>query len=200
VPQIRERPAYDGIRHDGKIDRNVVSGRDGIGCNKYFAQYSKQKYTGGLLAFWCTHGICLGFHCIPDGEGRNDVFAALYTRWKRAPKYVIYDFACALGPYCMLREAEFFKNTRFLIDKFHSSGHSSCSAACFVSTYAAHDPILAHINTSAAEFGNSGLKRIRTSIRYMSQRHAVIYTHRFLCLWNRQRRLKLAKKAARRPL
>ncbi|KZV93939.1 hypothetical protein EXIGLDRAFT_612330 [Exidia glandulosa HHB12029] len=196
MPQVRERPKYKAMPHDGKIDRNIVSGSDGIGCNKYFAEYSSQRYTGGILGFWCTHGVCLGFHCIPEGEGRDDVFSALYTRWKVAPKYVIYDFACALGPYCMMREAEFFMDTHFLIDKFHSLGHKSCSAACFLSTYAAYDPQLAAVNSSAAEFGNSGLKRIRKSIRYMSQRHAIIYIHRFLCLWNRQRRLRLTKTSA----
>ena len=118
MPQIRARPKYPGLRTDGKIDRNMVSGQDGIGCSKFFAEYSKKGYTGGILAFWCVHGICYGFHCIPDGEGRNDAFSALYTRWRKAPKVVIYDFACTLGPYCMQCEPKFFTRTRFLIDGF----------------------------------------------------------------------------------
>lgn len=32
---------------------------------------------------------------------------ALITRWPTAPERVIYDFACALGPYCMTREPQF---------------------------------------------------------------------------------------------
>ena len=86
MPQVRARPKYPGLRQDGKIDRNMVSGTAGIGCNKFFAEYGKKGYTGGILGFWCTHGICYGFHCIPDGEGRNDAFSALYTRWREAPK------------------------------------------------------------------------------------------------------------------
>ncbi|EJD42793.1 hypothetical protein AURDEDRAFT_67130 [Auricularia subglabra TFB-10046 SS5] len=195
MPQVRVRPQYPGLPADGKIDRNIVSGQDGIGCSKYFAEYSKQGYTGGIMGFWCTHGICYGFHCIPEGEGRNDAFSGLYTRWRTAPKVVIYDFACALGPYCMLREAEFFKDTVFIIDKFHASGHKACSPACFASNYS-YDPEIRGINTSAAEFGNSGLKRIRLPVRYMTQRHAIVYIHRYLSLWNRLRRKKLAKKGS----
>ncbi|EJD40800.1 hypothetical protein AURDEDRAFT_69785 [Auricularia subglabra TFB-10046 SS5] len=193
MPQVRVRPRYPGLPKDGKIDRNMVSGADGIGCSKFFAEYNKKGYTGGIMGFWCTHGICYGFHCIPDGEGRNDAFAGLYTRWRTAPRVVIYDFACTLGPYCMLREAEFFKNTVFIIDKFHASGHKACSPACFASNYV-FDPDIQGVNTSAAEFGNSGLKRIRLPVRYMTQRHSIVYIHRYLSLWNRLRRKKLAKK------
>lgn len=187
MPKVRARPQYTGLPNDGKIDRNMVSGTDGIGCSKFFAEYAKKGYTGGVLAIWCTHGVCYGFHTIPEGEGRNDAFSALYTRWKVAPKVVVYDFACALGPYCMLREADFFKDTIFIIDRFHASGHKSCSPACFASNYV-YDPDIRKANTSAAEFGNSGLKRIRLPVRYMSQGHSVVYTHRFLSLWNRLRR------------
>ncbi|EJD38753.1 hypothetical protein AURDEDRAFT_71895 [Auricularia subglabra TFB-10046 SS5] len=193
MPQVRVRPQYPGLPADGKIDRNVVSGQDSIGCSKYYAEYTKHGYTGGIMGFWCTHGICYGFHFIPEGEGRNDAFSGLYTRWRTAPKVVIYDFACALGPYCMLREAEFFKDTGFIIDKFHASGHKACSPACFASSYI-YNPEIRGVNTSAAEFGNSGLKRIRLPVRYMTQRHAIIYIHRYLSLWNRLRRNKLAKK------
>ena len=83
-------------------------GRAGIGCNKFYEAYGKKGLTGGLMAAWCPHLVCLGFHCIPKGEGRNDVFSALFTRWRSPPEIVIYDFACALGPYCMLREPAFF--------------------------------------------------------------------------------------------
>lgn len=140
------------------------------------------------MALWCTHGICLGFHCIPLGEGRNDVFAALLTRWKTAPKYVIYDFACALAPYCMTREPEFFKDTIFLIDNFHSAGHTKCSPACFLTNYAKHDILLEKINSSAGESGNGALGRIRMSLKYMSQERAIIYLKAFLSVWNRTKR------------
>lgn len=145
------------------------------------------------MAAWCTHSICYGFHCIPQGEGRNDVFSAIYTRWRRAPRVVIYDFACALGPYCLLREADFFADTQFLVDKFHSKGHTKCSAAAFVSAYASTDPQLAHINSNAAECGNGVLRRIRKSVSYMGQRRAIQFTNIFLSIWNRRQSIAMMK-------
>ena len=139
------------------------------------------------MCAWCTHSICYGYHCIPSSEGRNDVFSAMITRWPKAPKYVIYDFACQLGSYCRTREPEFFADTTFLIDNFHSSGHSKCSPAYFLKTYSQSQPLLGRVNSSAAECGNGGLAKIRKSVRYMGQERAILYTAVFLSFWNRAR-------------
>jgi hypothetical protein len=145
--------------------------------------------TGGIVAFWCTHSICVGFHFIPKGEGRNDVFSAIFERWPSPPDVVVYDFACALAPYCTLREHEFFKNTKFLIDEFHAQGHTKCSKACFLSNYRGYDLDIKAINTSAAECGNAGLLRVRKSMSFMRQDHAIIFVYVFLAIWNRNQRL-----------
>lgn len=145
------------------------------------------------MAAWCTHSVCYGFHCIPKGEGRNDVFSAMYTRWEVPPEGVVYDFACALAPYCMTREAFFFAGTIFYIDIFHSSGHSKCAPACFLQTYMAVDPRLGHVNSSAAECGNGGLNRIRKSVSYMAQDRAIMYTKVFVSTWNRLRILRMSR-------
>lgn len=159
------------------------------GCRKYYEEYSKKRLTGGIMACWCTHSICYGFHCIPVAEGRNDVFSALFTRWPSAPQTVVYDFACALGPYCWTREPEFFADTQFVIDGFHAPGHTRCSIAAFLKTYVDVDPGLKHLNSSAAECGNSGLARIRKSVSYMGQARAILYCWTFLWIWNRLRTL-----------
>ncbi|KAK7055857.1 hypothetical protein R3P38DRAFT_3385700 [Favolaschia claudopus] len=176
-PKIRERPKYPKLRNDTQLDEG---GKRGAKCSKFYSQYGEKRLTGGII-------ICYGFHCIPRGEGRNDVFSALVTRWAVAPKRVVYDFACALGPYCMTREPEFFAETQFLIDDFHAVGHTKCAPAAFLKTYTAIDPRLRHINSSAGECGNSGLSRIRKSVSYMSQDRAIVYTKVFLSIWNRQR-------------
>ena len=31
-------------------------------CTKLYNTYSKNNLTGGLMAFWCPHLVCLGFH------------------------------------------------------------------------------------------------------------------------------------------
>jgi hypothetical protein len=188
MPQIRHRPKYPNLRYDVRQEsKNTLRGQ----CSKYFQQYGKQKLTGGIMAVWCTHSVCYGFHFIPVGEGRNDVFSAIYTRWEVAPRRIVYDFACALGPYAMSREPEFFKNTKMAIDRFHATNHSTCSSASFLETYMAVDPRLAPINTSAAECGNKGLGRIRKSVSYMTQQRAIVYTKVFLSVWNRLRILPL---------
>ncbi|KAJ7675308.1 hypothetical protein B0H17DRAFT_835251, partial [Mycena rosella] len=115
----------------------------------------------------------------------NDVFSAIITRWPEAPKRIIYNFACALGPYCMTREPVFFANTQFAIDDFHASGHTKCAPAAFLKTYAQVDPRLARINTSAAECGNGGISRIRKSVSYMTQARAIMFTRVFISIWNR---------------
>ena len=167
-------------------------------CNKYFAQYGQQGLTSGIVAAWCSHSICYGFHCVPECEGRNDIFSAMVTRWPTAPKRVIYDFACSLGPYSMLREPLFFAETSFLIDHFHSTGHSKCSRACFLSEYANTDPSLSEINSSAAECGNGGIKKIRKSVSYMGQQRAIIYTKVYLSMWNRTKLLRMSGEATER--
>ncbi|KAJ7283899.1 hypothetical protein C8J57DRAFT_1054321 [Mycena rebaudengoi] len=183
MPQIRLRPRYPRLKHDQIHEGS----KRGATCSKFYAQYGQQRLTGGIMCVWCTHSICYGFHCIPLGEGRNDVFSAIVTHWPQAPKRVIYDFACALGPYCLTREPDFFAETQFMIDDFHASGHSKCSPAAFLKTYALVDPRLGRINSSAAECGNGGIARIRKSVSYMTQARAIIFTQVFIAIWNRMR-------------
>lgn len=183
MPAIRLRPSYPHLTHDLRGD----NGKRGQKCSKYWSLYGKQKLTGGLMCVWCSHSICYGFHCIPTGEGRNDVFSPIITRWVKAPKRIIYDFACALGPYCMTREPLFFADTLFAIDDFHAKDHTKCSSAAFLSSYVNADPRLKSINSSAAECGNSGIKRIRKSVKYMTQDRAILFTKVFLSVWNRLR-------------
>jgi hypothetical protein len=69
----------------------------------------------------------------------------------------------------------------------HATGHTNCSQACFVSNYMQVRPQLSRVNSSAAECSNSGLSRIRKSISYMDQKHAILFTYIYLCVWNRKR-------------
>ena len=181
-PPIRHRPYYEGRDNDKNIDASE-SGQ----CKKYYSTYGKQTLTGGVLALWCPHLICLGFHKIPRAEGRNDVFSALYVYFEQAPEVVIYDFACQLSAYSMSREPEFFKNTCFAIDEMHAKGHSACSQASFSSNYMQGRTMLQNVNTSAAECSNSGLNWIRKSVSYMGQKNAILLTYVYLCVWNRRR-------------
>lgn len=193
LPPIRLRRVYSKLNYeaDGSTkSRGSTSDRDGddtsrTGCNKYYKTYSKNGLTGGIFVMWCTHSVCLGFHSIPVAEGRNDVFSAIYTHFRTAPEIVIYDFACKLATYCFTREARYFRHTRFLIDELHAHDHKHCGQACLASNVMAYDSRVRQANTSAAECGNKGMKRIRKSVSFMTYEHAVIYTKVFLDIWNR---------------
>jgi len=190
MPQIRVRPVYPNLPLDNGNDTGGTDLR-GEACQKFYSTYSVRRLTGGLMCIWCPHSICYGFYCIPYAEGRNDVFSAIYTRWENAPEVVVYDFACALQLYCMLREPDFFSKTLFVVDAFHAKGHTQCGWAAFLTNYCDTDLVLMTINSSAAECGNSGILRIRKSVSYMSQDHAILYTRVFISLWNHQRIQKL---------
>ncbi|KZP07051.1 hypothetical protein FIBSPDRAFT_914575 [Athelia psychrophila] len=165
LAQIHHRPRYPNLKHDL---RKEPGGQRGVKCSKFYSKfylkYGEQHLTDGIMCSWCTHSIYYGFHCIPHGEGRNDIFSAILTRWPQVPKTVVYYFACVLGPYCMTREPDFFADTLFVIDM--------CLVA-FLTSYANTDPHLAQINSSTAEFS------------YMSQDCVIIYTKVFISVWNR---------------
>jgi hypothetical protein len=182
-PKLRTRPKYIRVPHDGLTEDKLE--RSDSECGKYYSTYTKASLTGGLMVFWCRHSICVGFHTIPTAEGRNDAFAGLYCYWPEAPKIVVYDFACQLAPYAYVREADFFKQTRFIVDQFHFSGHTKCSRACSASFAMQHHPVMQVVNTSAAEVGNSGASRVRKSVSYMTQAHAIRYTKVYMDITNR---------------
>ena len=85
----------------------------------------------------------------------------------------------------MIREPEFFADTVFMVDDFHAKGHTKCSPASFLKTYAELDPRLMKINSSAAECGNGGIARIRKFVSYMTQGRAILYMKTFISVWNR---------------
>ncbi|KAE8240105.1 hypothetical protein A4X13_0g7937 [Tilletia indica] len=200
APQCRERPLYTrfgekrsttGYSRDGDDAQQLLS-VEGVGtCKKYFNDYVTQRRTGGIMALWCRHLVCVGFHVIPRCEGRNDVFSAVFTHWQHPPDVIIYDFACQLAPYCLAREPSFFKNVLFVVDQMHQHGHSTCTSSSYLSSYMSTDPQLQHINSSAAECGNAGLSRIRKSVSYCNQEHAVLLIKQFLSIWNRRRMLRM---------
>jgi hypothetical protein len=147
--------------------------------------YKKAHLTGGIMVLWCQHSVCLGFHVIPTTEGRNDVFSALYTHWPIALKIIIYDYACQLALYSLVREPQYVQDTCFLVDQFHAIGHTKCSPASSATHAMQYDPNLQGINTSAAEVGNSGVGKIQKSVSYMTQRHAIQYTKVYMDTSNR---------------
>jgi hypothetical protein len=67
-----------------------------------------------FTSFFCPHGFSYGTSIIKHAEGRKDPFQALYTHLDKAPRNLVYDFACGFAEYALNREPAFFRSTRYL--------------------------------------------------------------------------------------
>jgi hypothetical protein len=207
VPPIRMRPNYPRLDNAAgtsqKRDGKRKTPRDDDGCNKHFADYPERGLTGGCQVLCCTHQFFYGFHFFDTFEGRNDMFSAMYTRYSQcicilhaklaltlclrfpvAPEVVIHDFACSLADYCLSREPMYFKNTLFVVDKFHSRNHKACTQSSKMETYMA-DPMVSELNSNAAEHLNSGLRHLRTSMSGMREDRSILFMNTYVCVRNR---------------
>lgn len=116
---MRSRPYYPRLPDDS-AGKDVAE--DDATCRKYYEAYTKKAQTGGLMASWCPHMMCLGWYVIPRAEGRNDIFSALFTRWPKPPKWVIYDFHARQAP------THSFGNTIRVLQEYHvPDGQASCA-------------------------------------------------------------------------
>ena len=95
-----------------------------------------------------------GFTAMLEHESPRHVANLLLTRYpleKLPGVLVVYDNACNLAAFCMVREPYVFRSTRFLVDRLHSKGHT-CPAAFHLRAYDG-DARLASINSQVAEQG-----------------------------------------------
>mgnify|MGYP001560562913 FL=1 len=180
--QVRQAPNYN-IKLEGK-GKFVYDQRpevDGV-CTKDYPYQSLGGF-GYMAFFFCPlHGHCYGFHLIDGQEGRKDVFNALYKYKPTAPKEMFYDFACQLNEFCLNREPEYFKLTRFFHDLFHGYPHKC--GDCFRA-----DKImgLGGLDTEICEQFNSYLGCIKFTGSHLSQEHMMLLTQFMVCLWNREK-------------
>jgi hypothetical protein len=135
-----------------------------------------QKFTGGIMVFWCPHSICYGFHMIEGKESARDVMAAIMSHWERAPDMIIYDDACHLMDYCHAREWGFFKDTIFLVDLFHMRNHVCSDAHSSKVFKQSRSMSVVFVNTSASEVGNSKVTKIKDSVHAMKSDTAFLTT------------------------
>lgn len=172
------RPVLCTLQHYQAIDKSTtksLNNNEPSMCQKRFE--TKQKYSGGIMAFWCEHGISYGFHMIETSEALRDVMCAILMHWKTAPSLIIYDNACHLMKYCHSREWGFFKNTTFLIDEFHQYNHTACTEAHNLKRYKiSRATKYLFTNSSVAESGNADLVKIKPSVHYMKADSGFQYT------------------------
>eukprot|EP00889_Picochlorum_renovo_P002359 jgi/Picre1/29389/NNA_004777.t1 len=122
LPRLRFRPPY---ACDGQKDDSKVSEKDKASCKHAF--HKPGKRTGGVFTCMCQHGVAYASFIIKNAEGRDEPFTFLTCYLKKAPRVVVYDFACALMDYCLNRAPDFFKFTLFVVDAFHWVNHVACA-------------------------------------------------------------------------
>ena len=174
------------VRHRPKYERDKE--KDTSNCRHQFISGSHgSKPTGGIFTWFCQHGVCYPFDIIPNAEGRNEAFSFLLKYFKVAPKVVIYDFACSLQDYCLNRQPEHFRDTMFLVDRFHWFNHVSCARSYNLSLYSE----FMYLNSQIAAQCNSALTRIKCSVSQMKQTTFMSNISLFLEMWNQRKMDKL---------
>ena len=73
----------------------------------------------GLMTYVCPHRILYGYSVMDQFESPRMVFAALRAYFPFPPAVIVYDMSCVLFRYCMARNPSLFKDTLFLLDRFH---------------------------------------------------------------------------------
>lgn len=95
-----------------KVDKEKKSEENSGQCWKHY--FSAKKNGRMLMIFSCLDcGCILGFSVLPSSESPKNLFEFIFTRFDVPPSLVMYDNACNASVYCLLREPEFFKNTRY---------------------------------------------------------------------------------------
>lgn len=160
-------------------------------CTKMYPSVSFGGFGYMFLWFCPIHGHAYGFHLIAGGEGRKDPFSSLYKYMDTPPEHIFYDFACQLQEYCLNREPELFKNTRFWHDLFHSITH-----LCGPNFKSGRVTGLEGINSEICEQVNAFLQCIKYTASHLSQQHFVFFVQFFLYLLNKDKTKKFEQQAA----
>ena len=104
-------------------------------------------------------------------------------------------------PLVQLRDSNFFKDAIFLHDRLHQANHKACSHVFRLNDFRSSlDKELINLNDSAAEVGNAGLAKMKTSLRYMKKE---TFMHMFrlqLELQNMKRIIRLRRAMSARKL
>ena len=174
--QIRKQPKYNINPSNKNYDNTPTV--DDI-CRKKFPSVSYGGFGYIFLWFCPIHGHCYGFHLIQGGEGRKDPFSSLFKYLPCAPEEIFYDFACGLSEYILNREPQYFLETRFWHDLFHSFTHTC--GKCFKSSRICE---LAGVNSEICEQFNSYLQCIKYTGSHLSQSHFMFFVQFFIYLWN----------------
>jgi len=123
-------------------------------------------------------------------ESVHTAFELIVERFEVPPGMIIYDNACNLYRYGMMRCPGLFSQIRFMIDNFHSPGHIMCQPS-FRFRHFPDDVVymLGHVtgrqlNTQAVEQTNSKLRRFQNALGFMTQDNYISFIRVISCLLN----------------
>ena len=128
----------------------------------------------------CCHGISQIACPMSYSESPRFLFSLVLEYWEKAPDIIMYDNACHASEFCLNREPTFFKNSRFLIDKFHFINHKACSRTFDSRLY----PETSRLNSQVCEQFNRVLKKIALSAQYSTAEGYFLLISSFIYLHN----------------
>ncbi|XP_066913987.1 uncharacterized protein [Clytia hemisphaerica] len=166
-------------RKRGTYHQDTKSKKKKKECRKNYSGHP--NLTSGIFTLYCQHGICYGYQVMHKEESPDTPFTIFKTRFPQGPKMVIYDNCCALHSYCLNRDPVFFKDTLFLIDRFHWKNHRACSFGYCLARYPSYKDVNSQIN----EQQNAATKRLKTQLSYMRPDNFV--KHCDLFFWYRNK-------------
>ena len=162
---------------DGK-NRDIINRQH---CNKVYKKHP--TLSPGVFTVLCEHGICHGFQLMDSAESPKTAFDLILTKFgDKIPSTIIYDNGCHMHRYATKREPARFKNSKFLIDRFHSKNHT-CTKGYDMSTYI-RDKKIKNINSQVAEQCNARLINLKNQIACMPSANAIQHIATFLALRN----------------
>ena len=159
-------PSLPKVRGSGVYEADRKTNPDkGEQCGK--ESWGHPTLSPGIFTLYCPHGTCYGFSVLENYESPRHPFDIIRTRFKVAPGVIVYDNACKLHQYALLRELVYFKDTIFVVDKFHWKGHTACSLGYNLSIYETHE-LLHSLNSQINEQGNAGVQKLKGHLSYMT--------------------------------
>lgn len=167
---LREVPFYQGVDHVSRTE--TAGGKDH--CTK--EGFSGRNYlVSGVFQCTCPHGAVHGFCILRKSESSVTLTKFLVRHWGKAPSWIFYDDACHAYTSALLREPDFFMESRFCVDRFHWNDHKACSDAFNPSMY----EHMAQANTSVAEQFHAKLQKIRGQTASMRLGNFMEYVRHF---------------------
>lgn len=172
----------------------VITGRDRVRLSRKYVQSEAEAarelkgigdckkiptstlHHSNLFVGCCPHGLGLIAFPMSSSESPRFPVNSLVEYWKIPPKYVIYDNSCHAHEFALNREPSFFKNTHFLVDKFHWRNHTACSRGYNSRLY----PEAAKLNSQVCEQFNALLRKVALSAQYSNVRSYFLLVTSFI--------------------